>query len=43
MVSLLSSAIFALIMFQKPALRTWLQVIAVIIIAVTIIGELKRI
>ncbi|BAU52731.1 hypothetical protein [Mucilaginibacter gotjawali] len=43
MVSLICAAIFSLIMFQKPALRTWLQVIAVIITGVMIIGELARI
>jgi len=43
MLSLICSAIFSLIMFQKPAMRTWLQVIAVIVIAVMIIGELEKI
>ena len=43
MLSLISSTIFSLIMFQKPAFRTWLQVIIVIIIAVMIIGELAKI
>ncbi|MDR3695291.1 hypothetical protein [Mucilaginibacter sp.] len=43
MVFLLSSAIFSLMMFQKPALRTWAQVIALTIVAVMIIGELEKI
>jgi len=43
MLSLISSAIFSLLMFQRPAIRTWLQIIAVIIVAVMIIGELERI
>jgi hypothetical protein len=41
--SLFSAAIFALLFFQKPSLRTWLQVIAVIVINASIIGELAKI
>ena len=41
--SLFSAAIFALLFFQKPSLRTWLQVIAIMVIDANIISELAKI
>ncbi|HEY8783104.1 MAG TPA: hypothetical protein VIM16_15875 [Mucilaginibacter sp.] len=41
--SMTCSGIFILLLLQKPSLRTWLQIVAVIVIAVMIIGELERI
>jgi membrane protein implicated in regulation of membrane protease activity len=43
MLSMVCSAILALMLLQKPSLRTWLQIVVVIAIAVMIVGELKKI
>jgi len=41
--SLFSATIFALLFFQRPSLRTWLQVIAIMVINANIISELAKI
>jgi hypothetical protein len=43
MLALVSSGIFCLLLLQKPSFKSWLQMIVVIVIAVLIIGELKKI
>jgi len=41
--ALIAAAIFGLLFFQKASFRTWLQVIAVIIVTYLIISELAKI
>jgi hypothetical protein len=43
MLALVCAAIFGLMLLQKPSVRTWLQVIVVMVIAIMIIGQLERI
>ena len=40
---LVSAAIFALLLFQRPSIRTSFQVIAVIVVTAVIISELAKI